>query len=567
MQDKPRPIPFDGDVSYCSSDMSASGSNISSNDSKTLEERQNEAILECLTAFMSEQSNVLTEAIIDGLKERAVDLMTIPTESHFSQANEVNPNASQVIEDMEPCARPNGQPPVIGNRHSQRSQSPCAPSNDQPRVDGHLSQRSQALSEENLDPFAPTNGQSSVIGNRHLLQRNQSFAQFPENLDPCPHPTNQSRVNGHSSQRSQALSEFEENLNPFAPPNGQSAATGNRNLSQRSQNSFEFAIPSSVRSLKSQQSVLSTSQKPFLQKSCRPMSAVYETPHNSPFEFDASPRPRPQSPSDWLQGFGETSAPPFTQNSNFRGDRFDFVSPVSAVGSPYHQPSMASANGPIGRSHSLFNISTQINPHLEFDSVRASRSGAGGSGSRQSNNSENKYAKPFKSIQSDSKLCKSNPKQSRASVVSTPTMTKATPATIERTQATGSAAQIVAAPSGTQFGFQHSTKSNGVNRQAQSKQRSKKQHPKDKFESSLMEFYQSEQFQHLHRIANSVCPTTVSRPSTAPNEDASKAKSTLATVSPDNENISNATPSNGVASTVPLSPFPETCVLPPPPGF
>lgn len=524
MQDKPRPAPFDGGVSYCSSDISTSSSNISSYDSKSLGERQNEAILECLEAFMSEQSNVLVEAIIDGLKERPVDLITIASESDSSQANEVNPNASQVIEDMEPSA--------------------------------------------------PPNGQSSMIGNRHSLQRSQSFSEFTENLDPCASPMDQSRVVEHSSQQSLAFSEFEENVEPVASPNGHSAAMGNRNPSQRSQHSFEFVIPSSVRSLKSQQSVLSTSQKSFPQKAHRPMGTVYETPHYSPFKFDASPNSGPQSPLDWLQSFGEASAQPFTQNSNFRDDRFDFVSSLSAVGSPYHQPLMASTNGPSGHSHSLFNISTQINPHLEFDSVRANRSRTDGSDSRQSNNSENKYAKPFKSIQSDFKLCKSNPKQSRAGVVSTPTMTRATPATIERAQATGSAAQIVAGAAGTQFSFQHSATSDSVNRQAQSKQRSKKQHPKDKFGSSFMEFYQSEQFQRLHRIANSVCLTTVPKSSTAPNEDALKTKSTSATVLPDNDNneiISNATPNapanNGVASTIPLSPFPETCVLPPPPGF
>lgn len=437
MKARPRISP-DADMSYGSS---ISVSTISSHSTGYLEERQNEAIMECLRGFMDEQTNIFTEAIIDGLNERAAELITLPDNSHSSQINEINANEIQMIEP--------------------------------------------------LDPF-PT-------------PKNQSVAR------DSPQP----------SQQSQAFS--------------------------------MFAAPSSVRSIRSQQSGRSRSAS---EKSFATTSSVRQTPHYSPFEFDTSAvdRTMPQLDDLW---FDESSAQPITPHSNFRDDQVEFLSPFLDTRSQL-QPSPTGSNNrltPSERSRSLFNISTDINPHLQFDSVRAHRSGAGSSGGRShSNNSDNKYEKPFKSIQSDTELVESTPKHGRAGTM--------TPSTVERTQVSGSAA-AVAASSEAAFSFQRPSTSNDVNRQTQSNQRAAKQSRKSKFIARSTEYFQSEQFQRLHRRANSVKSSTAS--SDGPNERSAPsvvmngASSTAA-------NASGASIGND-APLVPLSPFLESCVLPPPPGF
>lgn len=447
--ERPRSV-LDSDMSYCTN-ISDSSSSVS----KSLEDRRNEAILECLKEFMGEQTNTFTEAVIDGLRERAVDLITLPTETHSSQTI---PNDEQLMASLDPCALPNSQ--------SEKQQRPIA---------------------------------------------------------------------------------------------------------------SEFAVPSRVGSPESQLSVILPSQKSFSQMFSRTMmSGVYETPHNSQFEFDASPIPATsQLDNIWSQSFGEASPQPITQNSHFRGDRFDFISPLSGACPSFRPSDMATSNTdiPSGRSHSLFNISTQINPHLEFDTVRANRNGAGGTdGGTQSNNSENKYAKPFNSIRTDTKLCKSNP--IRAGAVNTMPLTATTSAEIERTQASRSAAAAPVPRREPESGVRCSTTSNNVNRQTQSKQQSEKRTKRNKLQSQLTEFYQSEKFQRLHRIANSVCSASTPKTSTAPKRierNISTSASAKNLYNDSSSMVANTLDATSGApkdnDDAPLSPLSETCLLPPPPGF
>lgn len=448
--ERPRSV-LDSDMSYCSN-ISVTNSSVS----KSLEDRRNAAILECLKEFMGEQTNTFTDAVIDGLRERAVDLITLPTETHSPQSI---PNDEQLMANLVPCAQPNSQ------------------SEQQPR--------------------------------------------------------------------------------PIVS---------------------EFAVPSRVGSPESQVSVILPSQKSFSQMFSRTMmSGAHDTPHNSQFEFDASPIPATsQLDNIWSQNFVEASPQPITQNSHFRGDRFDFISPLSGACPSFRPSDMATNNTdiPSGRSHSLFNISTQINPHLEFDTVRANRNGAGGSdGGTHSNNSENKYAKPFNSIRTDTKLYKSNP--IRAGVVNTMPLTATTSATIERAQASRSAAAAAPVPRREpESGVRCSTTSNDGNRQTQSKQQSEKRTKRNKCQSQLTEFYQSEKFQRLHCIVNGGCSASTPKTSKAPkpierNILASTSAKTL------NKNSSSMV-ANALDATsgapkdnddAPLSPLPETCLLPPPPGF
>lgn len=468
MKDKPRPV-LDGDFSFCSNVSSTS------DDSKNLEERQNEAILECLKAFMSTQTNVFTEAVIDGLKERAVDLITLPTESHSSQINEIIPNENRTI--------------------------------------------------ENLDPRVLPTSQAAAMGTPEPSQRNKSFS--------------------------------------------------------------DFAVPSNVGDVRTQLSVVPSSTKSFSQLSSRSVSVVYGTPQNSPFEFDASPKQATPQLDDyiWSNDFeDEEFAQPFKKNSNFRGDRLDFISPLSGASFSF-QPSAMDDSGrymPSERNHSLLSVSTQINPHLEFDSVRANRddNNDGNSISRTcSNNSENKFAKPFKSIRSDPKVGKSNPTHSRAGEV------RATPTTSERIRITGSPAASMVVSSGVGMNFSHSTSSNDANRQTQSKRRIEKQKRKSEFQARLAEFYESENFQRLHRMANNVSAASASKESTTSNEKArnentervipSTASSSFNHDDNGNHSIaanastdamSGSLKDNASTSTS-LSPFLDKCVLPPPPGF
>lgn len=474
-KETPRSI-LDGDSSYNSIISNTSCS------SRNLLDRQSEAILDCLKAFMSEQSNIFTEAIVEGLRVHAVDLITLPAESQLSQINEIISGENRLI--------------------------------------------------DNLDPYAPFNSHLAAIENPQQSQRSE---------------------------------------NPVQP-------------SQRSAIFSEFAIPSSVRSVGSQLSVISSDSKSLSQRSYRTIGSVYETPQNSLFEFDrSSPRPAtPRLDNNWSQCFNGASAQSIMQEPNFYNDQRVFISPLSPTCPSLRSSAMVSNNNnnnnrnePNESSHSLFNISTQINPHFGFDSVRV-RGASGSNSTVHSNNSKNKYAKPFKSIQSDSKLGKSISKHSRTEVMNTP-LTKETPATIGRTHAT--AAAMRGFPE-REFDFQRSKTAHNVNRQIQSKQRIEKQNRDDKF----TEFFQSEKFQRLHRIANSVCDASVSKIPPASNEEACDApdpRTVTVNVSLTNDNnenssiaanassdaTSSASKRNADALSAPLSPYLDTCVLPPPPGF
>lgn len=450
--ERPRSV-LHSDTSYCSNISDTSNGSVS----KNLEERQNEAILDCLKEFMGEQTNIFTEAVIDGLRDRAIDLITLPSETHLSQ---IIPNDGRLIDNMDPC--------TLRNSQSAKQQRP-------------------------------------IIS--------------------------------------------------------------------------EFAVPSSVGNPESQLSVLSSSPKSFSQMfNGTMMSGVYDTPRNSTFEFVASPMPATsQLDNIWSASFGEALPQPITQNSHFRDDRFDFISSLSGACPSFRSSNMASniTDIPSGRSRSLFNISTQINPHLEFDTVRANRNGAGGSDAgTHSNNSENKYAKPFNSIQTDTKLCKSNP--CRADVLNTMPITPTTSATIERTKTSHSAAAAAASPPRREpeSGVQRSTTSNDVNCPTPSKKQSEKRSKRNKFQSQLTEFYQSEKFQRLHRIANSVCDASAAKASAVPKPIERTISTSTFAKNLNNETSSIVANASDATSGAPkdnddatVSPLSETCLLPPPPGF
>lgn len=385
-----------------------------------------------------------------------------------------------------------------------------------------------------------------------------------------------SQINDNNLNESRMIDNFDVRTQMQSP----STPIASQQLQARQQFS-EFALPSSVSSRRLN---LSPSQKPSSQHTYRTPSGAYRTPQNSAFEFDVSQRAATNK--IWSQAFGSgvSTVQPIMQNTSGHSDRLDFVTPLSGSGTFRPTAMTNTRNTPIECSYRdySFNISTEINPHLEFDSVGVSRF-AGDIG-KHSNNSANKYANPFKSIQSDIKLCKSNSKHNRTEAMNTLSMmTQAVSATNERTQVTTPAA-VAPAAAQIKLDCQRQRMSN-EKRQTQTMQRNEKQNnKKEKFRSQLAEFYQSEKFQRLHRIANSVCGASVSKMAKAPSENAhngtnEKSMSSSAAAANPNDikissvaaNTSGATSGvsggNDGASATSVSRDTNTCVLQPPPGF
>lgn len=443
----------DADLSYCSS--------INRSDSGNLRQRRNDAIVECLKVFVSTESNIFIEAVIDGLRDSAADLITLPTES---------------------------SPPQTISKCNSRF--------------------------EDVESFAPSSS--------HVADRG----------DQQP---------------------------PSSPP-------------QQSQSFSTFAAPSNADTVPPQLLVVPSSQIKFSQMPYRTPSIGYATPDNSEFEFFACPSVAsiPMHNEAWTNGFDGASFQPFRQHSNSRCDGLDFVSQQSATSVSLPRSTTASNNGDTAsQRHSLFSVSTLINPHLGFGSARASRSAANSDhGESRSgvyrNNSENKYAKPFKSIRTDSKLRKSNSQHGQIGDPNPSTISFS--ATCERVT-------DAATPSVIGLNSQYPSTANDSYRQTQSKQCSEKRKKISEFKAKLKKFYESEKFQQMHRFANRARIASASKTATATsasplNESDKNAISASSIVVECNTVVGRATDATSTdALSAPISPLPDASVLPPPPGF
>lgn len=481
------PTKFASDSSCCSRSInsSAATTNNETPNPQDSEERQTEAMMECLKAFVGEHTNdELIAAIVDGLQERPVELITLPNESQSSASNGI--------------------------------------------IDA--------------------DEQQTIANNR--IRDNEPSQPFTEFVVPPPVWTN---VSGSS------------------------------------------------------------------QYSFRTTRTKYETPHNSPFEFDMnSQRSTPATLPDnnnWSQlSDGRTLTHSITQrqqHSNGRDDQFNFVSPMPNANTPFE--TFSASGSQFDRSqhrrrqhtphNSLFNISTQFNPHLTFDTDFDNRnSGATATAPKDdignddydyeyddddyddgddygsdthSNNSENKYAKPFKSIQSDSKVCKSNSKHDHNRIVNRRVTPAAAAATTNQKQQHRPQRTSIGSTSIVSFGPEPKTQT-ATSRVAQAKQRNGKPFKNDKFKLQMTEFYRSEQYQRFHRqikdpprtasstVVKSMPPTkhvqltehaspSIVLSATENNEETAAVTATNNTNDDDVDDADSA--------------IPDSLILPPPPGF